>query len=493
MREIPIETIKNKFNDLNPHWTTNKIDSEIRQYGKRAYFELFFPLVTGSNVRRAVVLMGPRRVGKTVILFQVIQELINRNTNPKSIVYLPLDTPLLQSRSLEDLVKLFAEIHNFKNLSGCTVIFDEIQYLNDWSNHLKVLVDQYKGVQFIASGSAAAALRLKSRESGAGRFTDFTLPPLTFYEFLDLQGFVDKYFHSLKEFEDPIPLDISSLNAAFIDYINYGGYPEAVFNPEIQKNPSRFIRSDIIEKVLLRDLPSLYGINDIQDLTRLFYTLAFQTGNEVTFEGLSRSSGIAKNTIKKYIEYLEAAFLLKTVRRVDNSAKTFKKINYFKVHLTNPSMYSALFGLVKDTDSYLGSLVETTIFSQWMHAGELIGNIYYARWKRGKNEGEVDLVYLDAEFRPQWCTEIKWTDRYFHNPNKLHSLIHFGRQCDLESVLATTKTISGIKEVGGYTIRFSESAVLCFALGRNLIESNIFDLNKGLDIAEKDQLALFPN
>ena len=118
------------------------------------------------------------------------------------------------------------------------------------------------------------------------------------------------------------------------------GFPEAVFNEEIRKNPQRFIRSDILDKVLLRDLPSLYGITDTQELNRLFTALAFQTGNEVSYENLSKNSGIAKNTIKRYLEYLEAAFLIKKVNKINYKAKKFKREFHFKVYLTNSSLYT---------------------------------------------------------------------------------------------------------------------------------------------------------
>ena len=141
--------------------------------------------------------------------------------------------------------------------------------------------------------------------------------------------------------------DIKWLNEKFIYYLNFGGYPEVIFSPQIQSDPARFIKSDIIDKVLLRDLPSLYGISDIQELNYLFITLAFNTANEVSLEELSKNSGVAKNTIKKYIEYLQAAFLIQVIHRVDRSSKRFRRTNYFKVYLTNPSMRAALFSPVK--------------------------------------------------------------------------------------------------------------------------------------------------
>src|SRR5262249_40583459 len=153
--------------------------------------------------------------------------------------------------------------------------------LKEWEVHLKALVDEYPNIRFIASGSAAAALKLKSQESGAGRFTDFLLPPLTFPEYLSLLGkyacapIRDGGTYALQ------PEQPNELNSAFVHYLNFGGYPEVIFAEAIQADPARFIKSDIVDKVLLRDLPSLYGIQDIQELNYLFTTLAFNTANEV--------------------------------------------------------------------------------------------------------------------------------------------------------------------------------------------------------------------
>ena len=78
------------------------------------------------------------------------------------------------------------------------------------------------------------------------------------------------------------------LNRHFVDYVNFGGYPESISSPAIRSDPARYIGTDIIEKVLLRDLPSLYGIQDVQELNALFMTLAYNTAGEVSLEDLSR-------------------------------------------------------------------------------------------------------------------------------------------------------------------------------------------------------------
>ncbi len=471
MREISEKQLRKKVESINPHWVNLQIDDDYRAMKRRKYFELFYPLVT-AEVQRAVVLMGPRRVGKTVILWQTIQELIDNEVDPKNILFLSLDTPILHPYSLEELLDIYKEILSTEDLSGKTIIFDEIQYLKNWDIQLKVLVDTYKNTKFIASGSAAGALKRKSQESGAGRFTDFMLPPLTFHEYLELLELTESLI-DIKEDTSSIeseffPKDIVELNRQFLNYLHYGGFPEAIFNEEIRKDPQRFIRSDIIDKVLLRDLPSLYGILDTQELNRLFSTLAYQTGNEVSLDGLSKYSGVAKNTIKRYIEYLEAAFLIQTVQRVNDTGKTFRRKNYFKVYLTNPSMYSAIYDPPSEGEpEILASLVETSIFSQWMHSSTQMKKIYYARWKGGK--GEVDIVYMHSG-TPDWCIEVKWSDRNIDNPERFTNVITFCKNNSIEIATITTKSKSSSAVIDDIELGFDPSSLYCFKVGYNLMK-----------------------
>jgi len=127
-------------------------------------------------VRRAVVLIGPRRVGKTAMLKHLVKRLLDEGVAGTAILYASLDTPLYSGRSLESMVRLFMDSHEHGSDRQLWILFGEVQYHKDWEVHLKSLVDSYPRIRFIASGSAAAALRMKSRESGAGRFTEFLLP-----------------------------------------------------------------------------------------------------------------------------------------------------------------------------------------------------------------------------------------------------------------------------------------------------------------------------
>ena len=475
LKPISAELIIRRLRLENPWWESGQLPSSYA-LPKRLYLPHLFKQVT-MKVRRAVVLMGPRRVGKTVMLFQLAEALIaDAHVPTKKIFYVSIDAPIYNNISLEELFAYCRRAVNDESLAGYYVIFDEIQYLSRWEEHLKSLVDFFPEVKFIVSGSAAVALKLKSNESGAGRFTDFMLPPLTFQEYLHLKNlshlvkpdFVD--FDNGKQTRLDTAEDIDTVNAHFVDYINFGGYPEVIFNTEIQRDPGRFIRSDIIDKVLLRDLPSLYGIQNVQELNSLFNVIAYNSGNEFNLESLSQESGVNKITIKKYLEYLEAAFLIKILYPVGINTKRFQRHSRFKIYLTNPSMRCALFAPIQPSEDHFGQMVETAIVAQWLHRGQT--PLHFAAWPGG----EVDLVMVSADQKPFWAMEVKWSRQYVKTPNKLKSLIKYAQENNLPHVFCTGIDQYSIATAGGREIRFYPAALYCYAVGRNSLTNRMEEM-----------------
>ena len=460
----------------NPWWTKGSIRADYKAMGPRSYLEIFYALVANTHIHRSLILMGPRRVGKTVMIYHTIQRLIEAGVEPKNIIYVSVDTPIYNGILLEELM-LSAFVSSEKPFASeeqYFVFFDEVQYLKQWEMSLKTLADAYPNVRFVASGSAAAALKKSSIESGAGRFTDFSLPPLTFYEYVQLRHCENLLRestlmwngHEVHSFE---PTDIQQLNNVFVDYINYGGYPEVAFNTELQADPGQYIRHDIIDKVLLRDLPSMYGITDVQELNAFFSMIAFHSGAEVSYESLSQNTGVKKETLRKYLEYFEAAFLLKKIVRTDNTAKRYQREHSFKLYLTNPSLRCALFLPITMEDSEIGTMVETAIYAQWIP--RLGASIGYASWREGRKAmGEVDIVGINtAHQRPDWAVEMKWSDRYYHNPGELTSLRSFMEANGLTQALVTTMTASGLTSLTWGNLQFMPSACYAYIVGRNTL------------------------
>ncbi|MEL6159307.1 MAG: ATP-binding protein [Cyanobacteria bacterium J06627_32] len=481
MLEIAKSDILARLRFDNPWWEKGGTENVVfEDTPRRKYFHIFSQNILDTSIRRAIVLMGPRRVGKTVMVYHSIRMLLDAGIRAENILYVSLETPIYTGLSLERILSYFQELCNHKRNSKLFIFFDEIQYLRDWEIHLKSLVDSFPDYRFVATGSAAAALRLKSNESGAGRFSDYILPPLTFAEYLMFIGREDELIENIQHDSESsgyrsqkyisLSRDIDELNREFVNYINFGGYPEAVFSETIRRDPGQYIKSDIIDKVLLRDLPSLYGINDIQELNRLFTTLAYNSGNEVSLEGLSQSSGVAKNTIKRYLEYLEAAFLIRRVERIDQNAKRFKRAVCFKVYLTNPSMRAALFGQLKMDSKVMGAMTETAIFSQWQHSK--MTELYYARWK----SGEIDIVHLDRAHQiPTWIVEVKWSDRPHSSYSELDNCIKFAKQNPSVSqpIIVTSKTIRDDDFLyKGIKFQFEPASLYAYILGTNILGTN---------------------
>lgn len=456
----------------NPWWESGKVDDDFTQFPRRAYLDDFYELVTDLSVKRAVILMGPRRVGKTVMIYHSIDRLISSGIDPKKIIYISVDTPIYNNISLEDFFLLARKaLKNEESYEGYYVFFDEIQYLKNWEVHLKSMVDTFRSSRFVASGSAAAALKMKSIESGAGRFSDFLLPPLTFYEYIQfkkLDSLVVKSNNGISPYDT---INIDALNRHFVEYINFGGYPEVVFSEAIRRNPGQYIKNDIIDKVLLRDLPSLYGISDIQELNKLFVHIAFRSGNEFSYESLSTEAGIKKETIKRYLEYLEAAFLIKVVNRIDQNARRMQRVTSFKIYLTNPSLRCALFTPINEDDEFMGSMVETAVFSQWIQGGKT--DFFYANWAKGRSKGEVDIVWVDmATQKAISLAEIKWTDRFAENPTELKSLYSFlSLNPSVKKIFVTSKTRFGTYDIPEGKMMFIPVAIYSYWISNFLYHS----------------------
>lgn len=462
------EILQERIKSDNSWW----LDGQIPYYAelsKRRYYQGFFELVSQTFPHRAVVLMGPRRIGKTVMMYQAIQHLMTQGKSPKKIFYFSLDTPIYTNISLEELIERGISIHH-TDYQDSFIFFDEIQYLKDWEIHLKSLVDKYRKTKFVVSGSAAAALRMKSIESGAGRFTDYFLPPLTFSEYIDL----NKYDQNLSEIEIDFhgprkfyrSSDIEAFNQHFIDYINFGGFPEIALNSEKIKNPEKIIQKDITDKVIMKDLPGLFGIENTLELQQFFNVLSYRTGEILDYSSVSKETKTDHKTIKKYIKYLEAAFLIKILQRVDITAKRFKNITQFKVYLTNPSLFTGLFGRIASDNERFPHLVETAVFAQYLHREHEF--LRYAYWKKGTDEGEVDLIQISNNFQKvYWALEVKWSDM-----SRSRKLEYFMRKNNIKKGIITSKT----KFEDSSNLLIVPNSLYAYVVGKNALDrQNTFE------------------
>ncbi|MBK7943973.1 MAG: ATP-binding protein [Flavobacteriales bacterium] len=251
------------------------------------------------------------------------------------------------------------------------------------------------------------------------------------------------------------------MNEQFVQYIIYGGYPEAVFDPEVQREPGRFIRTDIIDKVLLRDLPSLYGIRDVR-LNR------FQCCR------LQHRAGVASADSRRAVSSSTIPFPripgsgAPTAATHRQNAKHYQREHGFKAYLTNPSLRTAMFGATPSDEDTFGALAETAVYAQDITRPQ---ELYYANWKDGRTQGEVDLVWLNARLKPVRLCEVKWSDRITEHPRELKSLLGFAAANKVPWGIVTTRTILDTRTIDGFEIRFVPTSLYSYHRGLRGIQA----------------------
>ena len=167
MAIISEEDILKVLIKYNVWWQTGNIPKEAEKEMKRTVFNETSKAFLNNEIRRFVILTGARRVGKTTILYQQIQELLKSGISPKNILYVSLDNPILKLSTLNKILDLYE-----LQLSGegeKYIFLDEIQYAKDWDTWLKVLYDQNSKIHIMATGSASPIINQGVAESGTGR------------------------------------------------------------------------------------------------------------------------------------------------------------------------------------------------------------------------------------------------------------------------------------------------------------------------------------
>lgn len=315
----------------------------------------------------AVAIIGPRQVGKTTL----VKHLFNQKDNT---LFLDLET-------LTDLDKLNEPELFLKRNEDKTIIIDEIQIKPNLFSLLRALIDQKRVPgRFLILGSASPALLRQSSESLAGRIAYLELHPI-----------------NLKE----LPHDIIQDDIWF-----RGGFPNSLLAPNI--DISNDWKKNFIKTYIERDLP-LLGINaNPLILERLWRMLANMNGQLLNYSGLSNSLGVALNTVKSYIDFLENAFLIKRLypfsynlnKRLVKSPKIYIQDTGILHSLLRVETLNELFG-----HSVIGSSWENFVILQIYYIVKEKYDIYFYRTHAG---AECDLVLVKG-LTPVVSIEIKFS------------------------------------------------------------------------------------
>ncbi|MEK9725216.1 MAG: ATP-binding protein [Rhodospirillaceae bacterium] len=406
----------------NPWWEFTK-DTRIqfKNPQRRAFFPSFRDHVMATGGGNVLALAGPLRAGKTVLMRQMVARLIEDGVPPTNVFYCNMTVPSFTATDIPTLFEMFCRRYRHGPQAELYVFYDEIQYVRGWEEAVLALAKLRPKAHIVAAVSSGAPAITTGATSADGRISTFVLPPLTFLEFLRYRGTEEKLVDMAADRMALKANALPALNAEFHRYVNFGGFIEGILLSREGTPAPAFIRDGVADRVLHKDLASLHGVNDAQELNRLFGLLAFNTAREVTIDDLAKAAGVAKNTLRKYLDYLESAFLIRRVPRVDRDGNRFQRQVAFKVYLTAPCLYAALFAPVPPDDQFFQRLAETALVAQWL-GSPAAANLAYASWRNG----EIDLLTMNPETdTPDHVYELDWSNGYAQPGKRPQQLVQF--------------------------------------------------------------------
>lgn len=259
--------------------------------------------------KECTILIGARQTGKSTLLKQ-LQDALKKNGETVVLLNLERKDILLElNQSPENVLRYFPskEARNY-------LLIDEIQYLQDPTNFLKLLYDEYApNLKIIATGSSAFYIDSQFKDSLAGRKKIFELPTLDFEEFLYFknQETLLREFKSLKHGTKQKSTSEQQLWTALDEYINYGGYPAIVLENKVAAKIERL--QEIRDSFVKRDILEA-GITDETKFYKLMILLASQIGSLVNINELANTLGLTHGATENYLYVLRKCFHIELVK-----------------------------------------------------------------------------------------------------------------------------------------------------------------------------------
>jgi len=362
--------------DQNPWWRDGAIRRARGYPVRRDLQPRILSRILRVDDRRAVVLLGPRQVGKTVLLLQLADDLLSGGWPARNLTYFDFsDDRITGDITAREVVE--AEPVGLDPAYPRVFLFDEIRSAPNWDLWLKQAVDARIG-RIVATDSAARLLRDGARESGQGRWDEIYMEGLTFREFIQLHGPGEEVGTVLRR--------TPNLHER---YLALGGFPEYVLQedfPEVRRR----LRSDIAERAILRDLSGL-GV-DVERVKDLFVYLLQDSGAELNAEARARDLGADPRSVREWSRLLSETLLVSPLERFNRNAAAGLR-SKSKIYAADPGLVMAFAPLPVQDASVRARAFEAAVYRHLREtAREWEGRLSYFR--QGEDL-EIDFVLED--------------------------------------------------------------------------------------------------
>ena len=343
--------------EQNTHWEGNLLNAGFPRMAAGK-------LVKYIDIKQVIALIGVRRSGKSTIVRQLINFLIQeKNINPKNILFLNLESPLLNrfKNDPANLQMIFDEYLELAEPKGKVFVFlDEVQFFSDWQVFVKSLYEK-GGAKFFITGSNSQLLSAEMATLLSGRSITNDIYPFSFKEIVWIKNIGAKNAMEITRNE-------GKLKKVFGEYLQNGGFPEIVI--EKRKEIKKEILANYYKNILYQDIIPRFEVKKTKEIENLLLYLFSNIGQGYSYNSLSGFLKIHDKTIKEYIGFFEKSFLLFELSNYQYSLK--KQENYpKKVYAIDNGFISAV--SFSFSENY-GRFLENAVFLGLLEAGK---SVYY--------------------------------------------------------------------------------------------------------------------
>lgn len=403
------EEILRILGEQNPWHRDGSLPPGLAPPAERFLVEPLYKRLWTDLPHRFQVILGHRRVGKTTVMYQLVERLLTSGIPAHRLWWFRLDHPRLMEVPLDMLVRATLTRSDATSQQPLLLFLDEVVYARDWDLWLKAFYDEGWPVKIVATASATAALRDRRAESGVGRWEEQHLTPYLLPEYLALDGRAVELpiGGSLAQSIDSLPRTIETAELADRqrELMLVGGFPELLAGlPEEAQRDERSVmltsqatlRSDAVERAIYKDIPQSFDIENPLMLERVLYLLAGQMTGVLSPTNVSRDLGVSQPTLDRYVAHLQRAFLLFQLSNY-SGGETRRQRRGRKVYFVDGAVRNAALqrgAAPLDDEAELGQLRENMAGSH-LYALSQQSSVRLFHWRKG--DKEADFVYDDAD------------------------------------------------------------------------------------------------
>jgi len=387
-------------------------------------------LIEFLKIRETKIITGVRRSGKSTLMYQVIDKLLDQGVSAENILFINFEDLQLKGMEVENV---FNEYLREISPRGKVYLFlDEVQHSKDWWFFIKKNYDLKRDISFFISGSGSKLLPREYSSLLTGRNVSVEVFPLNFREFLKFKDF------SVGELKFITTESENRIMYLLKEYAAYGGFPEVVLK---EKNFKNILLNQYFTDIINKDIVNRYNANSTKTFDLAKYLLT-NVSNLFSFRSARAATGLGMETIEKYTSFITESYLVNFMPFFSYSLKIQNQYPK-KVYCIDTGLRNVVsFKFSED----MGRIAENLVFIELKRRGK---EVYY--WK---GEHEVDFV-IKEDLKPEGLIQVSWNiEDKKTKIREVNGLTEAMNEFNLSEGLIITGDYSGEEKIGDKTIKY---------------------------------------